>query len=415
MMIYLVIAMLLLVALACMLVYALVRKADAERRLTEAYKQFAEEKTQMHDSYQREKQQLRADHELDLQRQKVQMDEQMQLFQDRLQLQTQAMLRQRQEELQHRNDEQMEALMRPLREQITSLREQLSRNREDRAARDAQLREMLNGFVRQAAEMGAATDKLANAMMSNGKVHGDWGEQVLERILEACGMQRGIHYEVQASQKDGDGRDLRPDVYIFCPRNRRIVIDSKVSLTAYSNYLSAHDHDEAKHYDEENYRSVKMQVDRLAGKGYNTLHKDNFHTVLMFIPNEGAYILAMRHNPELGQYAYRKGVVILTPTNLMLTLQLIEGLWQKENEQQNIQHILQTAGSLYEKFAAFSERMAQLKRSLDAAENAFAEASSYLTDGRGNVVRQLERLSGYGAIYNKSKKVNAILAPDDDE
>lgn len=390
-------------------------KDEAERRLKETEERDAAERQKLREAFEQEKLQLREDHELDLKRQKMQMEEQMRLFEDHLQLQTQEMLRQRQNELQQRNDEQMEALMRPLREQITALNEQLNRNREDSAAKDAKLHEMLGGFVRQASEMGAATDKLANAMMSNGKVHGDWGEQVLERILESCGMQKDRDYEIQSSQKDEEGREQRPDVYILCPRNRRIVIDSKVSLTAYSNYLSASDPEDARKYDDENYRSVKMQVDRLAAKGYNKLNQDNFRTVLMFIPNEGAYILAMRHNKELGQYAYNRGVVILTPTNLMLTLQLIEGLWQKENEEQNIQHILQTAGALYEKFAAFSERMATLRKALDNAGNAFDEATSYLTEGKGNVVRQLERLSDYGAKYNKSKRVNAILAPETEE
>lgn len=352
-------------------------------------------------------------HQADLDRQKVQMEEQMKLFQDRLQLQTQEMLKSRQQELQQKNDEQMESIIRPLKEQILNLNEQLNKNREDGAAKDAKFSEMLAGFVKQASEMGSATDKLAAAMMSNGKVHGDWGEQTLERILESCGMQKGINYLVQASSQDEEGREQRPDVYILCPKNRKIVIDSKVSLTAYSNYLSALTPEQAKQAEEENYRSVKAQVDRLASKAYNKLDKDNYRTVLMFIPNEGAYILAMRHNPDLGQYAYDKGVVILTPTNLMLTLQLIEGMWQKENEEQNIQNILSVAGSLFEKFVAFSDKMATIKKSLESADKALADATGYLTDGKGNIVRQIERLTEFGVKYNKSKKINALLAPDD--
>lgn len=388
-------------------------RAEAEQRLADEREQRQHDQQLLREACEQEKALLRQDHEQDLQRLKEQYADQMEAFQDRLMLQTHEMLRRRQDELQQRNDEQMESILRPLRQQITDLDEQLNRNREDNAAKDARLNEMLAGFVRQAADMGAATDKLANAMLSNGKVHGDWGEQVLERILEASGMQRGIHYEVQASEKDEEGHEQRPDVYILCPKDRRIVIDSKVSLTAYANYLSARDADEAQRCADDNYRSVKAQVDRLAGKGYHRLNKDNFGTVLMFIPNEGAYILAMRHHPELGQYAYQRGVVILTPTNLMLTLQLIEGLWQKENEEQNIQNILQIAGTLYEKFAAFSERMAGIRRALDAADTAFSEATAYLTEGKGNVVRQIERLGECGAKYNKSKKVNALLTSQD--
>jgi len=368
-----------------------------------------------HASHQQQLEEQEKRHSDEMMFQQQMMTDQMKLFQNQLQLRTQEMLKERQQELQQKNDEQMEAIIRPLKEQIAGLNEQLNKNREDGAAKDARLNEMLSGFVKQASEMGSATDKLAAAMMSNGKVHGDWGEQTLERILESCGMQRGINYLVQASSQDEEGREQRPDVYILCPKDRRIVIDSKVSLTAYANYLSALTPEQAKQAEEENYRSVKAQVDRLASKAYNKLDKDNFRTVLMFIPNEGAYILAMRHNPDLGQYAYDKGVVVLTPTNLMLTLQLIEGMWQKENEEQNIQNILSTAGSLFEKFVAFSDKLSVIKKSLESADRALDDATSYLTDGKGNIVRQVERLSEFGAKYNKSKKINAILAPSDDD
>lgn len=358
---------------------------------------------------------LKSQHAAQLEQQKNQTAEQMKLFQDSMDLRTQEMLKKRQDELKKENDAQMETIMKPLRDEIKGLHEQLNRNREDGAVKEAHLSDMMKRFAEQASQIGAASDKLANAMMSNGKVHGDWGERVLQQILENSGMVENVNYRVQSSSKDEEGREQRPDVYIMCPGNREIIIDSKVSLTAYANYLEAADKTDADRFLEQNFKSVKAQVDRLAGKEYHKLEKNVYGTVLMFVPNEGAYILAMRHNPDLAQYAYNKGVVILTPTNLMLTLQLINGLWQKENEEKNIQKILETAGALYDKFTGFSDSMAAIRRGLDQSVAAFEDARKQLYDGKGNVVKRINDLCTLGVRYSKNKSINSILSPAEND
>lgn len=358
---------------------------------------------------------LKSQHSAQMEQQKAQTKEQMKLFQDSLELNTQEMLKKRQEELQKENDAQMETIMKPLKEDIKELHEQLNKNREEGVAKETRLQEMMKNFADQAAQIGNASDKLANAMMSNGKVHGDWGEQVLQQILENSGMVENVNYRVQSSSKDEEGREQRPDVYIMCPGNREIIIDSKVSLTAYANYLAATEKTEADKFQEQNFKSVKAQVDRLASKEYHKLEKNIYSTVLMFIPNEGAYILAMRYDPNLAQYAYNKGVVILTPTNLMLTLQLINGLWQKENEEKNIQKILDTAGALYDKFAGFSDSMAAIRKGLEQSVSAYEDAQKQLFEGKGNVVKRIEDLRNLGARYSKNKTINSKLSPIDND
>lgn len=387
----------------------LLRQLDDRNEVNE---RFVQELRTQHESRIGE---LKNQYDAQLEQQKKQSIEQMKLFQDSLELKTRDILKKRQDELQAENSVRMEAIMKPLKEEIRGLHEQLNRNREDGAAKEAHLSDMIKGFAEQASQIGAASDKLANAMLSNGKVHGDWGEQVLQQILENSGMVENVNYRVQSSSKDEEGRELRPDVYIMCPGNREIIIDSKVSLTAYANYLDATEKTDADKFREQNCKSVKAQVDRLAGKEYHKLEQNIYSTVLMFIPNEGAYILAMRHDPELAQYAYNKGVVILTPTNLMLTLQLINGLWQKENEEKNIQKILETAGALYDKFSGFSDSMAAIKKGLEQSATAYDEALKQLCEGKGNVVKRIEDLRSLGARYSKNKSINGRLAAADSE
>lgn len=388
-------------------------KKEYAAQLSSANEDHKREVAEIKEEASRDKEELRNEHKEQLQSQKEQLDKQMKLFQDSMDLKTQEVLKNREIELQKSNEMQMSQIVMPLREQIDHLNQQLSDTKKDAAVKEAKFEEILNGFVNQATSMGAATDKLAQAMMSNSKVHGDWGEHVLEQILESSGLKKDLHYKIQQSSVDQEGNVYRPDVYVMCPGNRQIVVDSKVSLKAFANYVSAKTLDEAKQFEVENYKSMKNQVDMLAKKDYGNLDKKNYKTVLMFVPNEGAYILAMRHDPMLGQYAYDKGVVILTSTNLLLTLQLIEGMWQKENEEKRISEIISTAGSLFEKFVSFSDKMAAIKKNLDSASSAFEDAATYLNTGKGNIVRQIEKLSELGAKYNKSKKINSILASDE--
>jgi len=326
-----------------------------------------------------------------------QQERQMELFRQQLLHETQQLLLQRQEELRSGNRTEMGDIVRPLRESLSEMRLQL------------------HTMTERALRLSDATTALTDAMRSNGKVQGDWGENILETILENSGMQLGVHYETQASQVNEAGQTQRPDVIVHCPGARDIIIDSKVSLTAYSSYISAHDKAEADQYEKENYDSLRRHVDELARKDYAKLDQKNLPQVLMFVPNEGSYILALRHDPSLGQKAFNRGVVILTPTNLMLTLELVSALWVNERKEKNVEKILATATTLYEKFCAFSDCFTNIHTSLEKAQGSYTEALRYLTTGKGNVVRQVEGLKELGIKYNKSKAIDAQLIDNESE
>lgn len=352
-----------------------------------------------------------------LQALRQQQSEQLSAFRLQLENTTHTLLEQRQSELQHSNAQQMTDIVRPLREHLDQMHLELQRSREDSADKSARFEEQLKQMVDRTVNLGDVTQALTQAMKSNGKVQGDWGEHILETILENSGMQRGTHYETQVSVTTETGKVFRPDVVVHCPGGMRdIVIDSKVSLTAYTNYVTASDPAESEQFEKENYASLRKHVEELAAKDYSKLDKRNLPQVLMFVPNEGSYILALRHDPALGQWAFNKGVVILTPTNLMLTLELVCALWVNEKKEKNVEQILSTANTLYEKFCAFTDHMNGIRANLTRANDAYESALRYLTAGPGNVVRQIDKLKALGIKYNKSKNIDpALLEASEDE
>lgn len=354
---------------------------------------------------------LRTEHQQQLEAQREQLMQQFDLFRDQLKSETQEVLWHRQKELEKENADQMEDIVRPLHENLEKMQKALLDSRVDAATKSARFEEQLKAMTERTMSLGDAANALTQAMKSNGKVQGDWGEQILETILENSGLQRGINYEVQAATTTEEGRSLRPDVIVHCPGGMRdIVIDSKVSLTAYSNYITAADGESAAQYEKENYDSVRKHVDELARKNYGKLDQKNLQQVLMFVPNEGSYILALRHDPALGQWAFNRGVVILTPTNLMLTLELVSALWVNEKKEKNVEMILATANTLYEKFSSFTGDMEAMRNALNKAQAAYDEAARHLSIGPANVVKQVENLKNLGIKYNKAKTLRELTS-----
>ena len=396
-------------------------RADCEADMQRTEQQYAQRMAQQNEQHVaqmtalREQQQeqlaaLREQQSAQLTALREQQSVQLTAFRAQLENATRMILEQRQEELQRGNTQQMERIVRPLRENLDRMHEALQKTKEDTADRSARLEEQMKQMADRAMNLGEATQALTSAMMSNGKVQGDWGEHVLETILENSGLVKGINYETQVNAKNDAGQNMRPDVVVHCPGGMRdIIIDSKVSLTAYTNYVSAQDKEHADAYEKENYASLRKHVEELAAKDYSKLDKRNLPQVLMFVPNEGSYILGIRHDAQLGQWAFNKGVVILTPTNLMLTLELVCALWVNEHQEKNVEKILATANTLYEKFCAFSECMAGIQNSLKKATDAYDYAVKYLNEGQANVVRQVDNLRKLGIKYNKAKEIDAAV------
>ncbi|MDD4610001.1 MAG: DNA recombination protein RmuC, partial [Bacteroidaceae bacterium] len=224
--------------------------------------------------------------------------------------------------LQQVNSEQIAAILNPLKDKMMHFEEAVKQNNISGAANKASIEKTIEEMMKRTQKIGEDAINLTKALKGNSKIQGDWGEMLLESILQHSGLRKDEEYVVQEDVKSANGKHYRPDVVVHFPDNRSVIIDSKVSLTAYVTYMSAVTEAERAVSLQEHLRSVKRHIDELAAKNYATLVENSIGYVLLFIPNEASYILAVQNDPSLSQYAYAKHIILLSPTNLMMALQL---------------------------------------------------------------------------------------------
>lgn len=313
------------------------------------------------------------------------------------------------------NEERLDEILKPLRDNIESFKKDIN----DKYLNESKDRNALQEHIRQLMELNRTisndAQQLSNALRSNSKIQGDWGEMILESILEKSGLIEGDNFKVQATRdsdgnliRNDEGGQLRPDVIVFMPDNRCIVIDSKTSLTNYVNYVNADDIDQQKNFLNLHIASVKAHIDELKGKRYDEYVKQSGNFVMMFIPNEGAYAAAMQADPSLWQYAYDRKVIIVSPTHLIATLRLINQLWMHDKQTKNAIDIAVESGKLYDKFAGLYDDLLKIGTSLDSTQKAYASALGKVKDGRGSLISHVEKLKTMGAKASK-----ALPMPDD--
>ncbi len=377
------------------------QKNEAARRLDEAKAEARDllERTELR--HREEKQQMQERYQAQLRTLQELQEQQMAALGNQMQNATQKLLEERQAALEQGNTRQMDALLTPLREKLAEMKNAFEESRESNhrnsAAFETQMKAMLDGTLR----LGTEAQRLTEALIGNGKVQGDWGEQLLATILENSGLREGIEYEVQENVKDEDGNNLRPDVVVHCSDGRNIVIDSKVSLTGYYNYVNATNESERQQAERDNLVSIKTHIKELADKNYSKLVPNAVPTVLMFVPNEGSYILAMQKDKNLANEAFRKGVLLINPTNLMLALTLIYQLWKIEHREEDDRRIVEAATALYEKFCMFAETFEKVGAQLQTAQRSYDLAKSQLNEGRGNIIKRLDALQNMGVSSGK--------------
>lgn len=316
-------------------------------------------------------------------------------------------MRERTEDLDKRTKETLS----PLREDLKRFGEQVDKTYQEEARERFNLKDSIEKLILRSQEISQETTSLTRALRGDSKVQGDWGELVLERILDQSGLIRGEHYFVQEMLRDesgavittGDNRGgLRPDVIVRYPNRGAIVIDSKVSLTAYARYVAAETDAERDQALKEHLLSLRKHINELSGKRYEEYTEGSPNFVMLFIPNEPAYTIALAHDPTLWEEAYRKNVVLINGTNLIAALRMAQDMWQRDSQQRNVLQIVDEAGKLYDKFATFSETFLKIESKLEDAQKAFGEAKGQLRDGRGDILGRFDKLKALGAKTKKA-------------
>lgn len=313
------------------------------------------------------------------------------------------------ERLQKQSHQQLNEVLNPLKENIESFRKKVEDTYNNEARERFSLQQSLREMMDLNRSIGKEAKELTEALRGNNKVQGNWGEMVLETILEKSGLKRDVHFHVQLTTdssgntlRDAQGHGLRPDVVVDFPDGRCVVIDSKVSLTAYVSMINADDPAEADQYARQHINSVKNHIKELACKNYQDYVGDkSTDFVMMFIPNEGAYLAAMNLDPTLWQTAYDQRVIIISPTHLISAVRLIEQLWRQEDMKRNVIRIATESGKMYDKFVGFVEDLSKIGRSLETTQNAYDSALKKLRNGTGNLITRAENLRKMGAKVTK--------------
>ncbi len=300
------------------------------------------------------------------------------------------------------NRESIEALLKPLGERLSSFNKTVQETKENSIRERATIKEQIENLVKQTQSVSKEAANLAKALKGDSKVQGDWGEMVLATILERSGLQKNVHYFVQESVKMPDGKNGRLDVLLRLPDNRTIIIDSKVSLTAYEKFLNSEDSAVQESARKEHCQSVKKHIDELAAKKYEQTQNDTLDFVVLFMPVETAYLLAMQSDPNLWNYAYGKHILMVSPTNLIACIKLISDIWRREAQSKNAEEIAKQGEKLYEKFVGFAESFGKVGAGIKSAQDAYDKALGQLKNGQGNLTAQAQKLLKLGIKTSKS-------------
>lgn len=322
-------------------------------------------------------------------------------------------LKMQQESMKATNMESMDNLLNPLKESLAKFKKEFDDKMTEQGKTDAVMKEAIQTLTNQTAVLGENADNLAKALKADPKKQGNWGEAVLKNILEASGMMEGTDFFTQDVNTDDNGNRFIPDVKVKLHGDSYLIIDSKTSISAYLDYINAETPEDQEHYIKEHIKSIRTHVNELADKHYPKKVENSAEYVLMFIPNEGSYILAMENDAKLATDAYQKHVIIVNPTNLMLALKIVWLFWQNAKQTKNVKDIIESAQKVYKKFATFTDTFSDLGTKISAASSAFDKAQGQLSTGPGNIVKQLESWKDKGVI--PEKEINKKLLDNKNE
>lgn len=298
------------------------------------------------------------------------------------------------------SQEKIEQLLHPLKEDLQQFKKKVEDTYDKESKQRFSLEDKIKELVALNQQVSQEANNLTNALKSQVKTQGNWGEMILENILEASGLVKGREYFTQTSYTDAEGRKKQPDVKIKYPDDRYVIIDAKVSLVAYERFINCEDADEQKMYLAQHIQSVRQHIDNLHTKEYDQFTKA-LDFVFLFIPIEPAFLTAIQYDTQLWQYAYKKRIVIMSPTNLIATLKLIQDIWKREHQNQNAKEIAKRGGALYDKFVGFVQDMDDIGKSLNKTNEKYNQAFNKLSKGNGNLIGQVEKLRTLGVDHKK--------------
>lgn len=307
------------------------------------------------------------------------------------------------------NRSNLDVILNPLKEKIKEFEQRVEQTYKIESAERITLKTEIKNLIDLNKQLSEDANNLAVALKGDNKQQGNWGELVLEKILERSGLKEGTEYKTQVTTANNDGRTIKPDVVIFLPDEKHIIVDSKVSLVAYEACVNAADEESRTRFLKQHIESVRCHIKLLSDKNYQTAngyHSPDF--VLLFVPIESSFSLALQADNELFNFAWDRKIVIVSPSTLLATLRTIASIWKQERQTRNALEIAEEGGKLYDKFVAFYEDLKDVGKKMDGAKESYVDAMKKLYDGSGNLVRRAEKMRELGAKSNKQLPQNLI-------
>lgn len=311
-------------------------------------------------------------------------------------------------QLKESNSSQLSLVLTPFKEKLEQFGKNVQETHEKGQKERIELKSEVNKLVEQNENLKNEANQLTKALRGDVKMQGNWGEMVLEKLLERTGLTKGREYTVQESVTNEEGKRYQPDVVLHLPDEKNIIIDSKVSLVAYERFVNADSVEDQSKALKDHLISVKNHIKGLSEKNYQNLYGVSLDFVILFVPIEGAYSVALQAEPGLYQEAFDKNIAMVSATSLWSTLRTVGTLWRQERQNANVQEIIRQASDLYDKFVGFSEELVKVGNQMDTAKRSYENSMKILSEGKGNLVRRTENLRVLGLKNSKTVNTNLV-------